>query len=233
MSTKKAIITGGTRGIGYEAVQLLIKNNIEVTAIVRDKEKAKNILPNCALIEYDLSDLKNIKTLLNQLPEADILINNAGIMNTCSIDDYPTSKREALMNINLYTVVELIDHVKHSMIKNGGGRIVNNASIAGHIGHPDVWYGISKAAIINLTKSYAKLYGKNNIVINTVAPGPVNTDLMNNIPVPRQQSLKNGSYAGRFAEPSEIAETMLWLATNSPSYINGICLDINNGAFPR
>lgn len=137
------------------------------------------------------------------------------------------------MNINLYAPIEFIKYVSKSMIDSGNGRIVNTASIAGQIGHPDIWYGISKAGIINATKSFAKLLGAKGIIINAVAPGPVETDMMNVIPEQRKKDIKSNVYLDRFAKPEEVAKTIYWLATDSPEYINGTCIDINNGAFPR
>lgn len=119
------------------------------------------------------------------------------------------------------------------MVANGSGRIVNNASIAGEIGHPDVWYGITKAGMINMTKSFAKIFGPSGVVVNAVAAGPVETDMLNVIPEARKAAIKQAVYTGRFAQPSEVADTIFWLATDCPEYINGTCIDINNGAFPR
>lgn len=137
------------------------------------------------------------------------------------------------MKINLEAPIELINAVSKNMIKNKSGRIVNNASIAGQIGHPDVWYGISKAGLINATKSYARLLGGHGTVINAVCAGPVETAMMKQIQEARKEALLKTTYLGRFAEPIEMAETILWLATDSPSYINGTCIDLNNGSFPR
>jgi len=119
------------------------------------------------------------------------------------------------------------------MISKGWGRIVNNASIAGHIGHPDIWYGATKAGLINMTKSFAKILGGDGIVVNAVAAGPVETDMLHVIPIERRTAIKNTVYTGRFAQPQEVSDTMFWLATDCPEYINGTCIDINNGAFPR
>jgi 3-oxoacyl-[acyl-carrier protein] reductase len=119
------------------------------------------------------------------------------------------------------------------MIQKKQGRIVNNASIAGQIGHPDIWYGITKAGLINATKSFAKLLGPHGIIVNAVAAGPVETDMMQSIPEARKEAILKSVYSGRFAQPIEVAQTILWLATDSPAYINGTCVDINNGAFPR
>ena len=89
------------------------------------------------------------------------------------------------------------------------------------------------AGLINMTKSFAKLLGPQGIVVNAVAAGPVATDMLAIIPEPRKKAIKEAVYTGRFAEPEEVAETMFWLATDCPEYINGTCVDINNGAFPR
>ena len=149
------------------------------------------------------------------------------------INSYPEEKKQEILSVNLEAPVALIREVSKSMIEKGKGRIVNNASIAGEIGHPDIWYGITKAGMINLTKSFAKLLGPRGIVVNAIAPGPVETAMLAIIPETRRQQLKRAVYTSRLAKPEEVAETIFWLATDCPEYINGICVDINNGAFPR
>ena len=155
-------------------------------------------------------------------------------MNSIPYDNYPLEKMNKLMDINLYAPIEFIKEVSKSMIIAGNGRIVNTASIAGQIGHPDIWYGVSKAGIINATKSFAKLLGPKGIVINAVAPGPVETDMLSVIPEQRKKDIKNSVYLLiDLQKPEEVAKTIYWLATDCPEYINGTCIDINNGAFPR
>ena len=154
-------------------------------------------------------------------------------MYSLPYDQYPDEKKQSIMKLNLEAPVELIKAVAPGMIKKGAGRIVNNASIAGQIGHPDIWYGITKAGLINLTKSFARLLGPKGIVINAVAPGPVETAMLSVIPEERKKAIKKMVYTGRFARADEVAGAMFWLVTESPEYINGTCLDINNGAFPR
>ena len=138
-----------------------------------------------------------------------------------------------MLKINLEAHIELINCVSKQMIQNKAGRIVNNASIAGQIGHPDIWYPVSKAGLINATKSYEKQLGGHGIVINAVCAGPVETSMINLIPENRKEDMLKNTYLGRFAEAKEIAQTMFWLATESPAYINGTCVDLNNGVFPR
>lgn len=149
-------------------------------------------------------------------------------MNSIPYDIYPKEEINKIMNINLYAPIEFIKHVSKLMIDSGNGRIVNTASIAGQIGHPDIWYGISKAGIINATKSFAKLLGSKGIIINAVE-----TDMMAIIPEQRKKDIKNSVFINRFAKAEEVAKAIYWLSTDCPEYINGTCIDINNGAFPR
>lgn len=148
-------------------------------------------------------------------------------------DEYTAESVDQVLKINIEAPVALITAVSKSMKDKKYGRIVNNASIAGQIGHPDVWYGITKAGVINMTKSFAKILGPHGIVINAVAPGPIETDMLHTIPQARRDAIQAAVYTGRFGKPEEVASAMHWLATDCPEYINGTCIDINNGSFPR
>lgn len=231
---KTVLITGGNKGIGLEVTRLFIQNNYKVIIVARDYKNFEfNSNENVEKIEHDVSNINGICDLVNKIGHVDILINNAGIMNSIPYDIYSEEDINRIMNINLYAPIEFIKHVAKLMIDSGNGRIVNTASIAGQIGHPDIWYGVSKAGIINATKSFAKLLGPKGIVINAVAPGPVETDMMTVIPEQRKKDIKNSVFIDRFAKAEEVAKAIYWLATDCPEYINGTCIDINNGAFPR
>ena len=231
---KTVLITGGNKGIGLETTRLFVQNNYKVIIIARDYKNFEfNKNDNVEKIEYDLSNITGIRDLVSKIGPVDILINNAGMMNSIPYDNYSQENIDKLMNVNLYAPIEFIIQVSKSMIKSGTGRIVNTASIAGEIGHPDIWYGVSKSGIINATKSFSKLLGPKGIVINAVAPGPVETDMMAIIPEERKKSIKNSVFIDRFAKADEVAKSIYWLATDCPEYINGTCIDINNEAFPR
>ncbi|WP_195971467.1 SDR family NAD(P)-dependent oxidoreductase [Clostridium thermobutyricum] len=231
---KKVLITGGNKGIGLETTRLFLENNYKVIVVARDYTNFEfNDNDNVEKIKYDLSNVEGIKDLVDKIGHIDVLVNNAGIMNSIPYDSYPKADMEKLMNINLYAPIEFIKHTSKSMINAKSGRIVNTASVAGQIGHPDIWYGVSKAGIINATKSFAKLLGEHGIVVNCVAPGPVETDMLNVIPEQRKNSIKSNVFTDRFAKPEEVAKAIFWLATDCPEYINGTCIDINNGAFLR
>ena len=231
---KIVLITGGNKGIGLETTRLFCEHNDKVIIIARDYTNFEfEGHPNVTQIKYDLCNVKGIAKLIAEIGDVDILINNAGMMNSLPYNNYPEEKFKAIMNLNLYAPIELISQVSKSMIQKQSGRIVNVASIAGQIGHPDIWYGVTKAGIINATKSFAKLLAPHGIVVNAVAPGPVETDMMQVIPEARKKQIRDSVFIDRFAKPEEVAQTIYWLATESPEYINGTCIDLNNGAFPR
>ena len=231
---KTVLITGGNKGIGLETTRLFRQLGYKVFVVARDfsdgaLESADTIIKK----SFDLTDIDRIPELVAELGHIDILINNAGVMHSIPYDNYPQVKIDQMLKLNIEAPVALIREVSKSMVNNGTGRIVNNASIAGQIGHPDVWYGITKAGLINATKSFARILGPKGIVINAVVPGPVETDMLKVIPEDRKKAIKNMVYTGRFAKPEEVANAIVWLATECPEYVNGTCLDINNGAFPR
>ena len=231
---KTCLITGGNKGIGLETSRYFLNRGFRVIAVARDFSQFELAgQEDVQTIEYDLTNISGIPTLISELGRIDVLINNAGLMLSLPYDQYPQEQIDRIMKINIESPVALIKEVAKQMIERKEGRIVNNASIAGQIGHPDVWYGISKAGLINATKSFSKILGPSGIIVNAVATSPVETDMLNVIPKPRRDAFIKTVISGRFAKANEIAETIGWLGTDSPAYINGTCIDINNGSFPR
>ncbi len=224
---KSVLITGGNRGIGLALTKLFLERGYAVTVIARDFEGfvyADKVVCKA----YDLTDVAGIPDLIDSVGGIDILINNAGVMYSLPYDNYPEEKIAKMMALNLHAPVKLIE----TCAKAGATRIVNNASIAGEIGHPDIWYGITKAGLINATKSFSKIFG-GKVIINAVAPSPVETDMLETIPPERREAFLKTVVCGRFARADEVAKTMFWLATDAPEYINGVTIDINNTAYPR
>jgi len=232
--TKNALVTGGNKGIGLEVTRELVELGYTVYVVARTFDDCE-LLNSESVIQkkFDLTQVDQIPQLVSEMNDIDILVNNAGLMHSIPFDDYPQDKLNQMLKLNIEAPVALIREVSKAMVKKGSGRIVNNASVAGQIGHPDVWYGITKAGLINATKSFAKLLGANGIVVNAVAPGPVETDMLATIPEARKEVVKNSVYSGRFAKAEEVAKAIVWLATDCPEYINGTCVDVNNGSFPR
>lgn len=235
---RHVVITGGNKGIGLALTQKFVEAGDSVQIIARDFSNQEEFdYQNHSLVtctEFDLTDLENLPGLVASIAKIDVLINNAGLMEQITYDGYPDQQRNDSLAVNIMAPVKLIELLadKLKAPSDYTPRIVNNASIAGQIGHPDIWYGISKAGLINATKAFSKAFA-GNIIVNAVAPSPVETEMLNNIPQHRQQAFLKNTITGRFATAEEVAESIHWLATESPEYINGICLDINNGSFPR
>lgn len=231
MSMKSALVTGGNKGIGLEVTKMFVSLGFEVIVLARDFEEFEfGSHAQVHTVVCDLTNENQIVAIIDQIDHVDILVNNAGIMYAIPFDQYPKEKVEFMIALNLKAPIKLIEKLSTKMPK--GGRIVNNASIAGQIGHPDIWYGITKAGLINATKSFAKIFD-GNIIVNAVAPSPVETDMLNVIPKERREAFLKTVTSKRFATAEEVAKTIVWLATESPAYINGTCIDINDTSLMR
>lgn len=232
---QKVLITGGTSGIGLEISKLFIAEKYDVIIIAKDfsvfpqelKEKAK-------LVTFDLQKVNKIPQIAQEIDSVDILINNAGVINSLPYESYPEDKKDMIIKVNLEAPIALITEFAKGMIEKRKGRIVSVASIAGEIGNSDIWYAATKAGVINFTKSFARLLGEKGIVINCVAPSMVEgTKMFDAIPLERKKDQIKRMLTHEFIKPKSVAETVYWLATKSPTFINGTCIDINNGVLMR
>lgn len=225
------LVTGAARGIGLATARAFLAAGWRVLALDRnfsgfDEKEAVRI-------EFDLSELDQIPKLISSLGDIHALVNNAGVQNALPYDKYTDEARRRILRINLEAPAELIRAVAAQMIARRSGRIVNLASIASSQPHPDLWYGVTKAGVVSLTRSFASYLGRHGIQVNAVAPGPVDTELLKIIDSTRREALLKQVYTGRMGKPEEIAAAILWLATASPSIVNGSVLDINDGTYPR
>ena len=160
-------------------------------------------------------------------------MNNAGVLYCDPYESIPEAHKREILAVNLEAPAALIAAVSPAMVARKGGRIVNVGSVAAFTGHPDLWYGITKAGILNLTKSWATQLGQHGVLVNAVAPGPTHTDMYEQLPQSRKDMVTRSVYSGRAARPDEVAAAILWLGTASPEYVNGTTLDCNNGSYPR
>jgi len=232
--SKRALVTGGNKGIGLEVSKQLLEKGYEVIIIARDFSSFDLKDSNITTYEYNLSNVDGLSNLMKKIGHVDVLINNAGFLQPkYTYDNYPKDAKENIMNVDLYTPVELMTLVCESMKKKSYGRIINVSSIAGQLGHPDIWYGVAKAGLINATKSYAKQLGAHGIVVNCISPSPIDTDMQKDNSEERKAEFRKSVVSGRFGEASEVASAIVWLATDAPEYINGTTLDINNCSYMR
>lgn len=198
-----------------------------------DKDFSRFSLEGTERVLYDLQDLAGIPAMAARLGEIDVLVNNAGTLYCHPHDAFAEADALEILTVNLRAPVALIEALAPQMKRRRSGRIVNVASVAAFTGHPDLWYGATKAALVNVTKSYAGYLGRDGILVNAVAPGPTLTDMYERLPQSRKDAVMRAVYSGRPCQPEEVAQAIFWLGTASPDYLSGATLDVNNGSYPR
>jgi 3-oxoacyl-[acyl-carrier protein] reductase len=234
MST--VLITGAGRGIGLATARAFLKAGWTVLAL--DKDFSACDEKGFERIEFDLRNLSAIRDLARH--EIHTLVNNAGVLFCDPYDAIPEEHKREVLAVNIEAPAALITALAPQMKARGkdpargiAGRIVNVGSVAAFTGHPDLWYGITKAGILNLTKAWAKELGPHGVLVNAVAPGPTQTAMYDQLPQSRKDGVMKSVYSGRVCRPEEVAAAILWLGTACPEYVNGTTLDVNNGSYPR
>ena len=220
---KTALVTGAARGIGRAAAEALRKAGCNVVGLDREA---------CDVV-YDLTEVAGIARLVESLGEIDVLVNNAGVQTAVSIERYTEEARRRILAVNLEAPVELIRVVSKGMMQRKSGRIVNLASVAAYGAHTDLWYGVTKAGVVSFTRSFASYLGPHGIQVNAVAPGPIDTPLLDKAQPERIDELMKKVYTRRKGRPEEVAEAIRWLALDAPPIINGAVIDITDGSFLR
>ncbi|MFC4349671.1 3-oxoacyl-ACP reductase FabG [Kordiimonas lipolytica] len=242
---KNALVTGGSRGIGAGIARALAAAgaNVALTFHTED-QKAKEVVKQIeadkgAAIALPLengnrsSAEATIQAATDQYGSPDILVNNAGMAQEKSFMDLTDADWMSMLNCNLMGAVQLIQLCLPSMQAKKWGRIINIASIGGQWGgERQVHYAASKAALINLTMSMGRLYSRDGITCNAIAPGLVPTDMTSAELGDNASKAKLSSIpAGRLGRTEEIAQSCVFLASKDAGYICGQTLNVNGGMY--
>jgi NAD(P)-dependent dehydrogenase (short-subunit alcohol dehydrogenase family) len=244
---KVAIITGGSSGIGRATSILFAREGAKVVIASRDPEEGREVVDvikkaggKAVFVRTDVSKEAEVKSLIDftvkLFGRVDVLYNNAGIELAKTVAETSGEELDNILNVNLKGVFYGCKHAIPYMLKQGGGSIINTASIAGLVGTPNLAaYCASKGGIVLLTKSMALDYAKNSIRINCVCPGAVMTPMIKRFvekaPDPEQamKALDAEHPIGRIGRPEEIANAVLFLAGEDSSFITGIALPVDGG----
>lgn len=242
-SGKKALVTGSTRGIGKAIAVEFAKRGAEVIITGRDKATAQ-ALARAIEVDYgvrayginlDLStDVSSSVEEIFKITDGkiDILVNNAGITKDTLFIRMKQEDWEAVINTNLTGTFKITQAVAKNMVKQRYGRIINISSIIGFIGNiGQVNYSTTKAGLVGFTKSLAKELASRNITVNAVAPGFIETDMTEVLPADIKESYLKQIPLGRFGKPEDVANVVLFLASDMAGYITGEVIHVNGGMY--
>jgi len=232
---KVALITGGSRGIGRAVVETLSNRGVRVAFFYYSaEEKAKEVASatGALAVRCDVASARSVKEgvskVKSELGNVQILVNNAGIMGRyMKLFDIDEDDWDRVISVNLKGAYLVSREVVPQMVDAGGGKIVNISSVAGKNGGTvGVHYAASKSGLIGLTFALASELAEHNILVNAIAPGPVDTDLITD---EIKRKLADLSMLKRIATPEEIAHTVVYLLEND--YVTGEVVDVNGGRY--
>ena len=232
---KVAIITGGTKGIGFETVKLFSEEGATIIVGSRNPYDFANI-PNVFYHQLDVSDSDSCRVFFDYVVDTfgriDVLVGNAGITKDAMTRKMDESDFDIVINTNLKGIFNLTKLVGPFMEEQGYGSIVNISSIVGEYGNiGQANYAASKAGIIGMSKSWAKEFARKGLPIrvNVVCPGYILTDMVKTVPEELLSKFATQTMLKRLGEPREVAQVVLFLASDRSSYITGTVVDVNGG----
>jgi NAD(P)-dependent dehydrogenase (short-subunit alcohol dehydrogenase family) len=240
---KRVFVTGGSRGIGRASAVTLAAAGADV-AVGSSPAGAELAEKVCAEIRemgrratayaFDVSLRGEVATMCdrvqNDFDGIDVLVNNAGVTRDRSFRKMDRETWDTVINTNLNSVFEITQRFIEGMAGRGWGRVINISSIVGRIGNfGQTNYAAAKAGLIGFTKALAREYAGRGVTVNAIAPGFVNTRMLEGVPDKALQSVLDSTPVGRLGDPMEIASSVLYLAAPSAGFVTGHVLDVNGG----
>jgi 3-oxoacyl-[acyl-carrier protein] reductase len=239
LENKNIIVTGASGGIGNSIVEKLNEYGASVLASgtrLEKLEELKNKFNNIKILKFDISQSDKIEEFIdnaaNELGGLDCIVNNAGITQDnlairMSIDEW-----KKVIDINLTSTFLMSKFAIKKMLKNKKGKIINITSVVGHTGNlGQANYTASKAGLVAMSKSLAIEYAKKNINVNCISPGFIKTAMTDKIDQKFKEVIVSKIPSARLGEPEDIANAVLFLASDNSNYINGETLHVNGGMY--
>ena len=240
LKNKNIIITGASGGIGNSIVKKLYEcgANILASGTKTEKlERLKSNFENIKILKFDISDSEKIENFIDDATNVlggnlDCLVNNAGITKDNLAIRMNLEEWKNVIDINLTSTFLCSKYGIKKMLKNKSGKIINITSVVGHTGNlGQSNYTASKAGIIAMSKSLAIEYAKKNININCISPGFIQTAMTEKIDEKFKEIILSKIPSARLGQPEDIANAVLFLASNQSDYINGETLHVNGGMY--
>lgn len=245
LQNKNALITGASRGIGKAiAIKMAQAGANVVINYKSSKNEAENLASDLSknydikalAIQSDVSNIEEVKKMkeliLNQLGPISVLVNNAGVTQDKLLRNMTPDTWDYVIKSNLYSVYNTCSVFIDDMINYRWGRIINISSIVALMGSAgQANYAASKSALIGFTKSIAREYAKRNITANVVCPGYIETDMTEKLAPKVKEAIINSIAVGRPGNPEEVANLVVFLASDLASYITGEVINISGGLY--
>ncbi|NGX50144.1 MAG: 3-oxoacyl-[acyl-carrier-protein] reductase FabG [Candidatus Anoxychlamydiales bacterium] len=245
LKNKKAIVTGATRGIGKAIAIAFVKSGADVAVFATNQDRLNQMQkeledikvdPNQRIItkKVDVSKYLEVEKacldVINEFSHVDILVNNAGITKDTLLMRMSEEDFDRVIDINLKSVYNTCKVLIRSMMKNKKSKIINISSIVALMGNPgQTNYAASKAGVIGFTKSLAKEVASRNINVNAIAPGFIETEMTQKIPEKIQEQMLKNIPLKRFGKSQDIANMVLFLASDESDYITGQVFTVDGG----
>ena len=243
LAGRVALVTGAAQGIGKAVALLLARNGADIVVSDINLEKAeetaneiRSIGRKALAVKVDVAHWNDVEqmveVILEKFAKIDILVNNAGITRDKLILRMTEEDWDAVLDVNLKGTFHCTKAVVRHMAKQRSGKIINIASVVGEMGNASqANYSASKAGVIGLTKTIAREFAQRGININAIAPGYIETPMTEVLPEKVKEELKKLIPMERLGKPEDVAEAVLFLASEESSYITGHVLNVNGGIY--
>jgi 3-oxoacyl-[acyl-carrier protein] reductase len=229
-TARTVLITGGNRGIGFSIAETFIAQGHRVAVTARSGEGPKGALTVIADVTDGESLDRAVADVEAALGPIEVLVANAGITKDMLLLRMTDEDFESVIDTNLTGSFRVVKRAIKSMIKQRFGRVIFISSVVGLYGSPgQINYSSSKSALVGFARSLTRELGSRGITANVIAPGFIETDMTAALPEEQQAEYKRNIPAGRFAQPSEVAAAVAWLASDDAAYISGAVIPVDGG----